>query len=180
MRLFYALNFSPRTCSRLISLRDELKIASYQGSFTLDDNLHLTLVFLGECDQRKTATAINLLAELDCAAQTICFDRVGCFRRADGDIWWAGVRESKALNELYREMVKQLSQTGFQVESRRYMPHITLGREIICAIQPHAIDPFYEQVTSLELMKSERRQGVLTYTPIHSKPFSLDSNLDCI
>ena len=59
MRLFIAINFSDKTRSRLLALRDELRLHSERGNFTAPENLHLTLVFLGECDDRQTAAAAS-------------------------------------------------------------------------------------------------------------------------
>ena len=53
MRLFIAINFNTETCTQLLALRDELRIESQRGSFTAPENLHLTLVFLGECDEDR-------------------------------------------------------------------------------------------------------------------------------
>jgi len=47
MRLFVAINFNNETRAQLVSLRDELHSRSKRGHFSLDENLHLTLVFIG-------------------------------------------------------------------------------------------------------------------------------------
>jgi len=57
MRLFIAQNFTPETKSRLLTLRDDLRAQSTRGNFSLPENLHLTLAFLGECDAQQTAAA---------------------------------------------------------------------------------------------------------------------------
>jgi 2'-5' RNA ligase len=48
MRLFITINFNDDTRSRLLALRDELRGKSKHGRFTLPENLHLTLAFIGE------------------------------------------------------------------------------------------------------------------------------------
>ena len=55
------------------------------------------------------------------------------------------------------------------MDGRKYNPHITLGREVVTDVSPWRIEPFGETVTSVELMKSERIDGKLTYTAIFSK-----------
>ena len=59
--------------------------------------------------------------------------------------------------------------TGFALERRRYSPHITLGREVLTDATPWKIELFGETVARIDLMKSERVQGKLTYTPIFTK-----------
>lgn len=53
MRLFVAINFSDTTRAKLLSLRNELQSRSECGRFSLPENLHLTLAFLGECDEKQ-------------------------------------------------------------------------------------------------------------------------------
>lgn len=53
MRLFIAINFSAETRKRFIALREELRSRSLRGSFTHDENLHLTLAFIGEVSPKK-------------------------------------------------------------------------------------------------------------------------------
>ena len=53
MRLFIAINFNNETRSRLLALCDELRANSRGGNFTSMENLHLTLVFIGEVSPKK-------------------------------------------------------------------------------------------------------------------------------
>ncbi len=55
------------------------------------------------------------------------------------------------------------------MDGRKYSPHITLGREVVTDAAPWQIEPFGETVTGIDLMKSERIGGKLTYTAIYSK-----------
>ena len=55
------------------------------------------------------------------------------------------------------------------MDGRKYNPHITLAREVVTNVKPWEIEPFGEMVDTLELMKSERVSGKLTYTAIYGK-----------
>ena len=166
MRLFIALNFTPETQSRLLALRDGLRAQSARGNFSLPENLHLTLAFLGECDPPQAAAAQQAMAAVRFVPPEILIERVGRFRRDGGDIWWAGARENPALMALQRDLTGRLLAAGFALERRNYSPHITLGREVVTDAAPWKIEPFGETVPRVELMKSERVQGKLTYTAI--------------
>jgi len=169
MRLFFAINFNEATKQGLLALRDELRGDSSGGRFSLPENLHLTLAFLGECDGKQSAAAKSVLDAIGFEPFDIKIDCVGCFKRDGGDIWWAGVRENKILSDLQRTLTAGLCSKGFICDKRRYNPHITLGREIVTTDNPRQIEPFGETLTSVELMKSERIGGKLTYTAIHTK-----------
>ncbi len=167
MRLFIAINFSAETKSRLLALRDELRTHSSRGNFSLPENLHLTLTFLGECDVKQTAAAKTAMDAVRFEPFYLTVERVGRFRRDGGDIFWAGVREDKPLLDLQRDLTDKLLATGFTLDMRRYSPHITLGREVAADWNPRRIEVFGEVVSSINLMKSERVRGKLTYTVIY-------------
>lgn len=170
MRLFIAIRFSQETGSKLTGLRDEVRLHSQRGRFTTAENLHLTLVFLGECDERQTAAVRSVLDEVRFDPFPIIIDRVGRFQRNRRDIWWAGVGENEALQALQLDLTERLLRAGFSLEQRTYRPHITLGRDILTNFPPWTIQPLVDRVHTVELMKSEQVEGTLTYTPIYSKP----------
>ena len=91
MRLFVAINFSEDTVIKLASLRDILRGSSKSGSFTLTENLHLTLAFIGECNGWQTASIKSVMDAICFEPFEICFDRIGRFKRDGGDIWWVGL-----------------------------------------------------------------------------------------
>ena len=170
MRLFIAINFNPDTCLRLLAVRDELRSYSKSGNFTVPENIHLTLAFLGECTAEQTAVVKAAMNTVRFEPFPINIDSVGRFRRNDGDLWWMGMAESKPLLELQRELSDRLIANGFTLEKRKYSPHITLGRKVITNATPWTVEPFGETVSKIELMKSERLGGKLIYTSIHELP----------
>ena len=167
MRLFIAINFNEDTRARLVALRDELRFRSECGNFSLPENLHLTLAFLGECSARQMAGAKDSLDFLQFAPLSIMIERIGNFQ---GGLWWAGVKLTTQLLGLQRELSDALKKRGFALENRKFSPHITIGRNIITDVMPWSIEPFGETIGAISLMKSERVNGKLNYTKIHSKP----------
>ena len=173
MRLFIAVNFNDKTKSLLIKVRDELRAHSKTGNFSTPENMHLTLAFLGECDMSMISAAKTALEAVSFEPFSIEIDQIGRFRRNGGDIWWAGIKENSTLSGLHERLSDMLLDAGFVLENRKFNPHITLGREVKTKVVPWNITAFGEEVKSIELMKSERIQGKLTYTAIHRKPASL-------
>lgn len=169
MRLFIAVNFQKETSSNLLALQAELRAQSTRGRFSAPENLHLTLVFLGECDESQRTAAQEAMDAVDFESFPITVDRVGRFRGDRGDTWWAGVSESRSLLDLQQRLTNELIKLGFSLEKRQYNPHITLGRNITSRFSPRAIEPFGESVSRMELMKSEQNDGELTYTSIYLK-----------
>jgi len=61
MRLFIAINFNDSTRDKLRGLRDDLRGRAASGNYSKDENLHLTLVFLGECGAQQTSTITDIM-----------------------------------------------------------------------------------------------------------------------
>ena len=168
MRLFIVINFNNETRSRLLALRDELRGKSQRGNFSAPENVHLTLAFLGECDSKQTAAVKSVLDTVNFEPFNITIDCIGRFKRDGSDLWWAGLNESKSLSDLHQKLTSGLCSQGFSLDKRKYNPHITLGREIVTDLKPWDIESFGETVGTIDLMKSERINGKLTYTAIYT------------
>ena len=169
MRLFVAVNFNDDTKKGLLAICEQLRSRCERGRYTAPENLHLTLAFLGECDVKQTAAIKAVMNEIIFDPFVINIECVGRFKRDGGDLWWAGLQESKPLAKLHGDLMDKLIAAGFKLDKRKFNPHITLGREIITGAAPWKIPPFGETVTSIELMKSERINGKLTYTSITTR-----------
>ena len=171
MRLFIAINFPCEIKATIAKIRDSLKGSALRGNFTLDENVHLTLVFLGECDVRQLATVKKVMDDTLFAALTLMPDKVGYFKRDGGNTWWIGLKENQSLSDLQADLTRRLQQKGFMLENRKYVPHVTIGREVKMRtgfVHP-TILPDCFNVTCIELMKSERINGKLTYTSVYTK-----------
>ena len=167
IRLFVAINFNPDTYSRLLALQDELRSRSQRGNFTLPENLHLTLAFIGDVSLKKIDKIKAILETVTFEPFDVSIERLGTFSR--GTLWWAGLRKDEPLMLLQREVEHKLALCGLEMDERKYSPHVTLGREVVTDVAPWEIEPFGETVSKVDLMKSERVGGRLTYTAIYSK-----------
>jgi 2'-5' RNA ligase len=167
MRLFIAINFNNETRSRLLALLDELRGKSESGNFCTPENLHLTLAFIGEVTPKKVDTVKAVMDTVTFEPFETAVERLGTFSR--GTLWWAGLREDKPLMDLQHEVEHKLALCGFEMDGRKYNPHITLGREIVTEVKPWQIKPFGETIRAIDLMKSERINGKLTYTSIYRR-----------
>ncbi|GHU49085.1 RNA 2',3'-cyclic phosphodiesterase [Clostridia bacterium] len=165
MRLFIAINFNADTRARLISLREELRSNSRSGNFSRDENLHLTLAFIGECSPKKLDKIQTIMETVTFDPLEVMVDRLGTF--SHGTLWWAGLRRDRPLMYLKTEITHKLALCGFEMDGRKYHPHITLGREVVTDYSFGKIEPFGETVGTIDLMNSERINGKLTYTAIY-------------
>jgi 2'-5' RNA ligase len=86
MRLFIAINFPCEIKAAIAKLRDDLKESALYGNFTRDENLHLTLVFLGECNMEQTDAIKSVMSKTIFPEFTLRLDKAGCFKRDNGSI----------------------------------------------------------------------------------------------
>ena len=165
MRLFIAINFPNEIKSTIAKISADLKQFAMRGNFSFDENLHLTLVFLGECNFQQMETIKSVMNKTIFSNFMLTFDKVGYFKRDGSAVWWISLIESEPLYNLQADLTNSLSQKGFVLENRQYTPHITFGRQVIMPakfVRPE-IEEVSFKVTSIELMKSERINGKLTY-----------------
>ncbi|MDO4481332.1 MAG: RNA 2',3'-cyclic phosphodiesterase [Bacillota bacterium] len=178
MRLFIAINFDEDIKAQIAEVREELRNSSSSGNFTRDENLHLTLVFLGEVSGSRVREIENIMEETEEEPFELEFGKLGCFKRdSGGDLWWLGCGRNNGLMSLQRQLSERLRASGFKIEKRQYKPHLTLGREVVIegggkvfGSRSLEQNPIKVPVGQISLMHSERINGKLTYTSLYEKP----------
>lgn len=167
MRLFVAINFTDEVKKELVKIRDEIKKNAVSGNFTDDNNLHLTLVFIGEVPSADMA--VKAVDGIDMKRFDITIEGVGKFKRSGGDIYYAGVRKKNKLALLQEYVKNKLMEQGFEISQREFSPHVTLGRQVVCKKTDFLQPMVSVAVDKISLMLSQRIEGKLVYTEIHSK-----------
>ena len=124
-RLFVALR-PPR------SIRDAL-LAAMGGipgaRWQSDDQLHLTLRFIGDVDRHVAEDIAAVLGSVAHPAITARLDGIGCFdRRGRIDTIWAGMTPRDPFRSLSVAVTGALIRAGVAPENRAYIPHITIAR----------------------------------------------------
>jgi 2'-5' RNA ligase len=184
MRLFIAVNCDEATKNRLLAIQGRIRAQSLKGNFSKPENLHLTLVFLGEIAgslvPEINAIVKNAVVSAGVQAFSVNFCRTGCFRHAGKELWWIAPEgnpngnpegnpagEAGGLYAIRQAIGKGLDGAGIPFDRRPFKAHITLGREIKPSVPiklPDEVIPV--QVKRISLMKSENTKGVLAYTEI--------------
>ncbi len=93
------------------------------------EDLHLTLIFLGELAPEALDAAVQAADGLCAGPVDLHIDRVGYFARPR--VFWCGPAEpSPGLMDLHARLARALAQRGLITERRPYSPHITLARKV--------------------------------------------------
>jgi 2'-5' RNA ligase len=94
------------------------------------ENIHITLKFLGEIAEARTAQVADLVRGIAFKPFTLDFHGVGVFPAPNRpSVVWAGVSgEALEMITIFTELEKGLKALGFEPERRPFQPHVTLCR----------------------------------------------------
>jgi 2'-5' RNA ligase len=93
-----------------------------------DDNLHLTLRFIGEVERPLADDLALALGRIRSDPFEIGFSSVGIFERRSGGALWAGVQPKAPIAALAAKVERACVAAGLEPEHRAYHPHVTLAR----------------------------------------------------
>ncbi|MDF2152304.1 RNA 2',3'-cyclic phosphodiesterase [Vibrio sp. CAU 1672] len=165
MRLFYALTFSADTKRRLSTVRDHLADHALKGRFTREPNFHITLEFIGQATRNQADMLLAVLYTLTRLPYQVTTQSLGSFHRKGRDLVWLGIDKEPQLMALQHQLRSRLSEAGFSPEKRRFLPHVTLGRNVVLD-QPLAgffVPKMELDVRSVALMESKTVNNLLVY-----------------
>lgn len=92
------------------------------------ENLHLTLVFLGELPEPVLADVDAAFAGVRAPGFALALAGIGLFGGSKPRSVHAEVAESPALRHLQAKVETAARSAGVEVPGRRYQPHVTLAR----------------------------------------------------
>ena len=163
MRIFIAIRFTQAFKEPIFEAQDALRDNGVRGNFTLPENLHLTLAFIGETDK---------VDDIKAAVKEVVFEpfeiktgRLGCFNGRNKVIW-LGIDGEKKLKAITAELRKNLDIRGIDYAKGRFQPHITLVRQPSDMPLDIDIESANMTVKEISVMKSERISGRLVYTAL--------------
>lgn len=125
LRLFVALELPVAVRDMLLAEMGGVVGARWQR----DDQLHLTLRFIGEVDRHVAADVDAALAMVNFQPFELTLGDLGSFdHRGRIDCLWVGVRPREAVTALAQRVDAALARVGIPRETRAFVPHITLAR----------------------------------------------------
>lgn len=182
-RLFVALRPPPPIRALLAAAQDGVGGARWQG----DEQLHLTLRFVGAVERPIAEHVAAALADCRATAPPLRLDGVGRFGSGRaGFALWAGVSPREPLAALHRKVDRACVIAGLEPERRAFVPHVTLARLSRGAatgldaerwLGCHAglsSDTF--TATHLVLYESHLGREGATYKPIGRWPLGIDTS----
>jgi 2'-5' RNA ligase len=99
--------------------------------WTKPENTHITLVFLGDTDEKRIESIDNILRKncIGFGNFEIVLKSIGVFRNlSDARIIRADIHQADKLIQLNTVISRDLKNAGFKMEDRPFSPHLTIGR----------------------------------------------------
>jgi 2'-5' RNA ligase len=126
-RLFVAIRPPEPIRDLLIDAMDDSPDLRWAG----DEQLHLTLRFIGEVERPLANDIADALAAIRFPAFELRVAGVGRFDRRSGGALWAAAEPRKPVTELAAKVDRACVAAGLEPERRAFHPHITLPRRSV-------------------------------------------------
>jgi len=123
-RLFVAIRPPEAVRDRLIDAMEDSPELRWVG----DEQLHLTLRFIGEVERPLADDIALALTRVRSDRFELRVTGVGIFERRSGGTLWAGIEPKQPLAALAAKVERASVAAGLEPEHRAFHPHITLAR----------------------------------------------------
>lgn len=132
MRAFIAISLPEEIQLALAGLQDRLKEAHADVKWVESRNIHLTLKFLGEIDDRQLVKIMEILEGVAGQRQyfPINIFSIGAYPKIDSPrVIWVGIDKGDGeIKELAKALEEKIAAEGIPKEVRPFSSHITIGR----------------------------------------------------
>ncbi len=183
VRSFVAIAVNEETRGELVAVQQVLKSARGHVSWVRPENIHLSLVFLGDVPRDDVPVISSALdaAVHDLPGFSFEVTGIGSFGRGSPRVIWAGARDCSALTVVHGAVSDGLRRLGIELENRPYHPHITLGRvrsargrnALVVALRELPEQEYgMVSVNGIDFMQSTLKPGGAEYAVIHRSALS--------
>lgn len=174
MRLFFGLSL-PEEIRRAAAKRADDCRRQIPGRYTLEENYHITLAFLGDVLQERLPDAQQALASViqNTPSPELTLGRTDYFGRQQNGILILRVCSEPALDSLHNALIQQLLAAGLPSDCGPFSPHITLARHasIPGGVLPEGEALRFSPREAHVFLSARDDANILRYTPLFSTPF---------
>lgn len=184
IRAFIAIELPPEIIKKIAEIQDRFKALNLDATWVKPSNIHLTLKFLGNINPQLLSKVKEVIVESlpPVPEFSISLGTVGVFPNIKQPrVLWIGVEEThQQLILLKSNIDKGLEPLGFEIDRKKFSPHLTLGRiksakgksrlrEMIQSFEK--MDAEAIKVSSVKLMQSQLTPRGSIYTVLQAFKF---------
>ncbi|NIP18893.1 MAG: RNA 2',3'-cyclic phosphodiesterase [Xanthomonadales bacterium] len=161
-RLFFALEPDPWTRAQIAAVQEKLNLPARRIP---EANLHITLAFLGDVGTERIRELFDIGTSVPLPPCTLRLDRHGWFPRV-GVVWLGSSEPPEALSDFQQRLSGFLAATGFRVERRAWVPHLSVYRKMR---KPFVTMPFEAvewRIAEFSLVRSSLTAKGAVYEPL--------------
>mgnify|MGYP003553555596 FL=1 len=153
---FFALEL-PQACKRELNdwAARTREVYSFK-TWVHPEDYHITLAFLGAAEEEKLKKACELIAERKkgFGSLLIQIKGLGTFGQKNSPrILWADAEETKVMLPVRRMVYDACLEAGFELDTKPFVPHITLARRSRNNIEPESMIEWGRQLPAIEQQK---------------------------
>lgn len=150
-RAFIAIDVPQELKERVKAIMDSSKGVPLKPVH--DDNMHITLLFLGDLSGEEIERAKEILLALRGDSFTISLRGLGTFGGRHPRILFAEIADgADSLKRLHSSLYPKLKGAGIELEAREYSPHLTLSRiKFLRKDEAEALQEFIDDNESTEV-----------------------------
>ncbi len=182
IRTFIAIDVPTEVKDHIARVQNELRnVSGAKASWSRLEGIHLTLKFLGDVEKERLSE-INEAVQ-DAASGIRRFELTtaipgGFPNLARPRVLWWGLKGSKPLMILHKQIDQNLAQIGFPAERKKFHAHLTVGRvkyidrnsDLIERFEDCEWDPISWTVEHVNVMSSQLKPSGAVYRVMASIP----------
>lgn len=179
LRCFVGIPLPTQARQRIKKLITRLDKAGLKYRWSTEEQLHITLCFLGMVEDRQLSNACDAVRQSVTGIDSFtvhCQDINAFTSLSRPRVLWVGINEGfTQLQQLHDQALTEIKKVGLNVDGRRFQAHITIGRSGKKHFEPGVeleIDQFNPvdlgefTVDELVLYSSELEKSGPIYTPL--------------
>ncbi len=180
LRTFVAVSISESARQALAKMVQALGSLTRNVRWVSAGNCHLTLKFLGEVDSTRLPDLKKALATGIIGIQPFSYELegTGCFPSwRHPRVLWIGIKDAEqVLVRLQQQLESEYEKLQFPAETRRFQPHLTVGRvkdsrhleQLLQKFREYDFGRHEVKVMQVHLFKSDLLPTGARYTLLHS------------
>ena len=171
-RLFISLDIPENEINRLSDLCNSIYGVPNDLRWEDESKMHITLKFLGDVGENIAELLLRRLEEVEFDKILASFNKFSFFKKNGSlKILFASLSENMKIKEFHKIIEEECELLGFEKESRKYHPHLTLLRikgneedERLLKFNNYQIEKTEFSINSFSVIKSKLLRTGSEYT----------------